>query len=152
MSLGHEWWPFEQARAWVHKLELWRYRPQGGGQVSWKEFCARRIPNLPPRPVSNIPTAPGDVYAKSGWKGFQDWVGRPAGKIDFRILFDSSPRPSPRSARRGRIILWRLTQGGTAFHCAYPGLFSFGLSALSICSPLTRLRQTSARQASAATN
>jgi superfamily II DNA or RNA helicase len=79
--LGYErkWWPFEQARAWVHKLELWRYRPQGGGQVSWREFCARRIPNLPPRPET-IPTAPGEVYAKSGWKGFQDWVGSPQAK------------------------------------------------------------------------
>ncbi|MGH7953902.1 MAG: hypothetical protein ACREFE_18545 [Limisphaerales bacterium] len=72
-----DWWPFEQARAWVHKLELWRHRPQGGGQLSWKEYCAGRIPNLPLRPEKNIPTAPDRVYAKSGWKGFQDWVGAP---------------------------------------------------------------------------
>jgi predicted helicase len=72
-----DWWPFEQARAWVQKLELWRFRPQGGGQLSWKEYCSGRIPNLPPRPQINIPTAPDQVYAKSGWKGFQDWVGSP---------------------------------------------------------------------------
>jgi hypothetical protein len=74
------WWPFEQARAWVHKLELWRYRPQGGGQVSWKAYCSKKIPNLPPRPENNIPTAPDSVYKESGWKGFPDWVGSPQAK------------------------------------------------------------------------
>lgn len=77
---GPDWWPFEQARAWVHKLELWRYRPQGGGQVSWKAYCARKIPNLSPRPANEIPTAPDSVYKTSGWKGFQDWVGGPQSK------------------------------------------------------------------------
>jgi hypothetical protein len=76
-QLGIDWWTFQQAREWVHKLELWRFRPKGGGQVSWKEYCSGRVPNLPPRPVKNIPTAPDSVYAKSGWKGFQDWVGGP---------------------------------------------------------------------------
>jgi len=74
------WWPFEQSRAWVHKLELWRYRPQGGGQVSWKAYCSGKIPNLPPRPENNIPTAPDSVYKETGWKGFQDWVGSPQAK------------------------------------------------------------------------
>jgi len=76
-KLGRDWWPFQQARAWVHELELWRFRPQGGGQRSWKEYCAGRIPSLPPRPENDIPTAPDQVYADSGWKGFHDWVGSP---------------------------------------------------------------------------
>jgi hypothetical protein len=75
--LDRDWWPFEQARAWVHKLELWRFRPQGGGQLSWKEYCYKGFSGLPPRPKDYIPTAPDMVYAKSGWKGFQDWVGSP---------------------------------------------------------------------------
>jgi hypothetical protein len=72
-----KWWPFEQARAWVHKLELWRLRPQGGGQLSWKDYCVNKFPNLPKRPKDCIPTAPDKVYVKSGWNGFQDWVGNP---------------------------------------------------------------------------
>lgn len=79
-KLGREWWTFDKARAWVHKLELWRYRPQGGGQRSWKEYCYKGFPGLPPRPKDSIPTAPDMVYAKSGWKGFQDWVGGPQSK------------------------------------------------------------------------
>ncbi len=82
--LGYEkkqdWWPFEQSRAWVHKLELWRLRPQGGGQRSWKDYCVNKFSNLPKRPEDFIPTAPDMVYAKSGWKGFQDWVGGPQSK------------------------------------------------------------------------
>jgi hypothetical protein len=63
--------------AQIHKLELWRLRPQGGGQLSWKDYCVNKFPNLPKRPEDCIPTAPDKVYAKSGWKGFQDWVGNP---------------------------------------------------------------------------
>jgi len=72
-----EWWPFQEARAWVHKLELWRFRSKGGGQRSWKEYCAKGFPNLPRRPAKHIPTHPDVIYAKDGWKGFQDWVGNP---------------------------------------------------------------------------
>jgi len=79
-KIGRDWWPFEQARAWVHKLELWRLRPQGGGQRSWKDYCVNKFPNLPERPEDCIPTAPDMVYAKAGWKGFQDWVGGPQSK------------------------------------------------------------------------
>ena len=79
-KIGRDWWPFDQARAWVHKLELWRFRPQGGGQRSWKEYCYKGFPGLPPRPKDSIPTAPDMVYAKAGWKGFQDWVGGPQSK------------------------------------------------------------------------
>jgi predicted helicase len=79
-KLDRDWWPFQQARAWVHKLELWRYRPQGGGLISWKEYCSGRIPNLPRRPQDNIPTAPDQIYAESGWKGWKDWAGSPQTK------------------------------------------------------------------------
>lgn len=75
-----KWWSFQEARAWVHKLELWRFRPQGGGLISWKEYCSGRIPSLELRPKNNIPTAPDQVYAKSGWKGWKDWVGNPQSK------------------------------------------------------------------------
>lgn len=70
----HEWWTFEEARAWVHKLELWRFRRKGGGQRSWKEYCAKGFPNLPRRPEKFIPTHADVIYAASGWKGFQDWA------------------------------------------------------------------------------
>jgi predicted helicase len=76
-KIGRDWWPFDQARAWVHKLELWRFRPQGGGQLSWKEYCYKGFSGLPSRPDDFIPTAPDRIYAESGWKGFQDWVGGP---------------------------------------------------------------------------
>ena len=43
--------------------------------------------------------------------------------------FDSSPRPSPRSTKRGRIILWGRFPGvGARGHRTNPGLISFAPS------------------------
>jgi predicted helicase len=81
----HEWWDFQEARAWVRKLELWRFRRKAGGQLSWKEYCAKGFPNLPRRPEKSIPTHPDVIYAKTGWKGFQDWVGGPKVQKDTCI-------------------------------------------------------------------
>lgn len=54
--------PFEEARAFVHKLELISGR-------EWREFC--KSGNKP----IDIPTAPDQVYKRNGWLGMGDWLG-----------------------------------------------------------------------------
>lgn len=83
---GHQYWPFEQAREWVHKLELWRFRQKGGGLISWRKYCHKGLPGLPPRPPKYIPTHPDEIYADSGWNGWQDWVGNPQSKSRCSLL------------------------------------------------------------------
>ena len=54
--------PFEQARELVRKLGL-------SGKTGWERYLASG--QLPP----NIPRDPSKAYAKTGWRGWGDWVG-----------------------------------------------------------------------------
>jgi superfamily II DNA or RNA helicase len=54
--------PFEEARAYIHKLGL-------KNQGQWKEYC--RSGKRP----SYIPGNPWQVYQDQGWTGYGDWLG-----------------------------------------------------------------------------
>ena len=55
-------------------------------------------------------------------------------------MFDSSPQPSPRSARRGRIILWDVNPGLCPLARPDPGLLSFAPTGLSVSCFASALR------------
>ena len=59
--------PFEEARAFVHSLEL-------KSQIEWNKFCNGKLPEKGMRP-SDIPANPNLTYRESGWKGVGDWLG-----------------------------------------------------------------------------
>ena len=61
------WRPFEEARAFVRKLEL-------KSSSEWKDFVQGRIPRLGQFPA-DIPSNPNDVYADKGWMSYGDWLG-----------------------------------------------------------------------------
>jgi len=62
---------------------------------------------------------------------------RPSRAWATRLIgLDSSPRPSPRSRRRGRKLVGTVDPGRRSFHFSCPGLLSAGLSALSVCASL----------------
>jgi hypothetical protein len=62
-SVGRaNWRTFEEARAFVHKLDL-----HSGDD--WRDYC-----NSGRRP-SDIPSNPDDVYEQSGWVSWGDWLG-----------------------------------------------------------------------------
>ncbi len=54
--------PFEESRAFVHKLNL-------KSQKEWRQYCASG--NKP----NDIPSAPSIRYKSIGWKGMGDWLG-----------------------------------------------------------------------------
>jgi len=59
--------PFEEAREFAGSLNL-RSRQE------WREFCARKLPDRPPRPC-DIPATPEQTYRDHGWSGYRDWLG-----------------------------------------------------------------------------
>jgi superfamily II DNA or RNA helicase len=59
--------PFEEARAFVHSLNL-------KNQDEWRKFCKGQLPEKGTLPV-DIPFKPSRTYAASGWKGLGDWLG-----------------------------------------------------------------------------
>jgi superfamily II DNA or RNA helicase len=60
--------PFEVARAFVRSLKL-------NNTQEWNKFCKGQLPEKGMRPT-DIPTTPSRTYAKLGWKGFDDWLGK----------------------------------------------------------------------------
>jgi len=58
---------FEEARAFVHSLEL-------KNAAEWSRFCRGQMPEKGMRPP-DIPTTPSRSYAKTGWIGMGDWLG-----------------------------------------------------------------------------
>jgi superfamily II DNA or RNA helicase len=61
------WRPFEEARAFVHTLEL-KNRDQ------WRAFCKGQMPRKGTLPF-DIPSTPNRTYAGIGWNGLGDWLG-----------------------------------------------------------------------------
>ena len=64
--------PFEEARAFVHKLGL-------NSQTEWHAYSKSGKP-------ANIPTNPYDAYAENGWTNWGDWLGTgnvPYGTVSF---------------------------------------------------------------------
>jgi hypothetical protein len=61
-SHGGNWRSFEEAREFVRSLGLKNYN-------EWRTWSRSYE-----RP-KNIPSSPGVVYEKEGWKGFGDWLG-----------------------------------------------------------------------------
>jgi superfamily II DNA or RNA helicase len=59
--------PFEEARAFVHSLEL-------KSQTAWSKFCKGQMPEKGTLPL-NIPAKPSESYAEKDWKGMRDWLG-----------------------------------------------------------------------------
>jgi superfamily II DNA or RNA helicase len=61
------WRPFEEARAFAHKLKL-------KNQNEWFDFAQGHMPHLEQLPA-DIPSNPNNAYADKGWKGYGDWLG-----------------------------------------------------------------------------
>ena len=59
--------PFEEARAFVHSLEL-------KGVDEWYKFCRGQLPEKGLRQV-DIPSKPERTYSGKGWIGYGDWLG-----------------------------------------------------------------------------
>jgi superfamily II DNA or RNA helicase len=57
-----DWPPFEQAREFTQKLGL-------KNAQQWREYT--KSPDF----ADFLPTAPEQIYEKSGWKGYGDWLG-----------------------------------------------------------------------------
>lgn len=57
-----EWMPFDEARTFVHALNL-----KTG--TDWSDYC--EFGDLP----YTIPKSPQTVYREKGWKGIEDWLG-----------------------------------------------------------------------------
>jgi len=51
----------------VHRLGL-------RTQKEWQQYCAGKLPHLPPKPLQ-IPSNPEKKYKATGWKGSKDWLG-----------------------------------------------------------------------------
>ena len=68
--LGTErvWQPFEDARAFVHDLEL-------NSVTEWKAYIREHLRNKTPRP-DDIPANPDTIYNGQGWAGWPDWFGK----------------------------------------------------------------------------
>ena len=62
--------PFKAARSFVHELKI-------KDQKEWLQFCKGELRGKPKRP-DDIPVAPDQVYAATGWAGTRDWFGTPA--------------------------------------------------------------------------
>jgi hypothetical protein len=56
------YWPYEKARAYVHKLNL-----KGGKE--WGDYCKSE------KKPQDIPNRPSHVYKNKGWNGMGDWLG-----------------------------------------------------------------------------
>ena len=67
---------YNKARQYVHKLKL-------SNTTDWLRYCkeGHRICGHKPR---DIPSAPARVYAKSGWKGYRDWLGTDRKRVPKR--------------------------------------------------------------------
>jgi hypothetical protein len=65
--LGTDWRPFAEARSWVRGLGL-----RSGEE--WKDYCAGRLADKPPKPA-DIPNVPQGVYGEKGWISWGDWLG-----------------------------------------------------------------------------
>jgi hypothetical protein len=61
-SFLREYKPFEEAREFVHKLEL-----KSGEE--WKDYCKSG------QKPEDIPAYPNQTYKQVGWKGMGDWLG-----------------------------------------------------------------------------
>ena len=63
-----EWLPFEEARAFVHTLEL-------KGAAEWNDYSAGRMEKEEGTRPPNIPANPDTVYKDTGWISMPDWLG-----------------------------------------------------------------------------
>jgi hypothetical protein len=60
--------PFEEARAFVHSIGL-------KNQDEWRRFCKGQLSGKGKKPAY-VPSTPSRTYAKMGWKGMADWLGK----------------------------------------------------------------------------
>lgn len=66
-AITQSWRPFEEARAFTHKLRL-------KSSTEWIAFIKGQLPHHEKLP-SDIPAAPHYIYAEKGWKSYGDWLG-----------------------------------------------------------------------------
>lgn len=59
---GAGWRPFKKARDFVHRLGLKSHK-------DWLDYY--KSGRKPP----DIPSNPRDIYLRSGWAGYPDWLG-----------------------------------------------------------------------------
>jgi 3-mercaptopyruvate sulfurtransferase SseA len=76
------WREFEEARAFVQKLQL-------NAQKEWVAYCrSGKKPN-------DIPSTPERVYATVGWAGLDDWVGKVREQASSREAGDATTQTPP---------------------------------------------------------
>jgi len=61
------WRPFEEARDFVHALNI-------KSNIEWRKYCNFKIAKLGKRPW-DIPSNPNTTYLRTGWRGYSDWLG-----------------------------------------------------------------------------
>ena len=72
------WRPFEEAREFIHALELKTQR-------EWNRYKHGLIPDIIKLP-DDIPSNPNGVYNNLGWKGIGDWLGTFSGTYRWDLL------------------------------------------------------------------
>lgn len=66
-NCNREFWSFEEARNFVHKLGL-------KNQKEWNDYCAGKLKHLPDKPIE-VPSNPAKKYKGKGWIDLKDWLG-----------------------------------------------------------------------------
>ena len=61
------WMPFEEAREFIHTLNL-------KSETEWLRYCKGKMSGKRALPA-DIPRKPSRTYARQGWKGLGDWLG-----------------------------------------------------------------------------
>ena len=62
-----DFWSFEVAREFVHKLKL-------KNQKEWQAYCAGNFTHLPKKPLE-LPSNPAKKYKNLGWINLKSWLG-----------------------------------------------------------------------------
>jgi len=92
------WAPFKKARRFARELRL-------ASRNEWARWCRGGLPDRPPRP-SNVPARPERVYGVA-WRGWDDWLGRKAGRRSLRWRTFEAARAWARGLGLKNVDEWR---------------------------------------------
>ena len=93
--VSNNWLPFEEAREFVHSLNL-------KSQKEWKDYC--KFGNKP----NNIPCNPDKKYKNCGWLSWSDWLGTKPGFISNDYLSFEEARKFVHSLSLKSIKEWNI--------------------------------------------
>jgi len=81
------WLPYEEAREFVHALNL-------KSTIEWRQYINGEFEKLPKKP-KNIPSSAYFVYRDNGWVGMNDWLGNDGTtqtKVEDALPFEEARR------------------------------------------------------------